>query len=651
MYNSNTKTGEMMRLFRHWVVALLAVTGAAAASAEPIAISHVDVLPMTATERLHDQNVIVDAGRIAAVGPARSTRIPTGARIIAGRGLTLMPGLVDMHVHLAPAPGAAGDPAQRAMAVMLGHGITTARGMAGSPNNLVVREAVESGRLAGPRFYAAAPAIHRNNTATPEAGRAAVAAAAQARYDLIKSHEIVDPAIWQAVEDEAHRLHMPVAGHVTNQVAIERAMAEGQEVEHLDGILYALLPENAPERQIDFSQIPPPQVALAAARATDARIEALARRLAAAHIWMVPTLGLFEKIVDPASTPDRLRADPDMRYIPEPALDQWSRQRAGFIAEAGYTPEASAAFTDLRRRIVRIFHRAGVPIMAGSDTAQEFHIWGPGLISEVQALNRAGLTPMQALRSATVVPRDYFRSLPNGGSGLGWHAEFGTVEPGARADLILLRGDPSRDLAALRRLDTVIAAGRVYDRPRWTPCSMLPRAPPSRPQCRRRGTDMKLKHLARTLLPLLAASAAIAPAAAQQGAIYVMRHLDTPAGERDPDLTPEGAAAAQRLVQLFAAERPRAIYVSDYRRTQQTAAALAARLGLTPITYDPADTPGLIARVRGGPLPALVIGHSNTVPEIIAALGGTRPAPLVHEDFGDVWRVAANGTTTKARIP
>jgi imidazolonepropionase-like amidohydrolase len=71
---------------------------------------------------------------------------------------------------------------------------------------------------------------------------------------------------------------------------------------------------------------------------------------------------------------------------------------------------------------------------------------------------------MAALRSATVVPRDYFRSLPNGGSALHGRADFGTVEAGARADLILLRGDPSQDLAALRRLDTVIAAGRVHDR-------------------------------------------------------------------------------------------------------------------------------------------------------------------------------------------
>ena len=132
--------------------------------------------------------------------------------------------------------------------------------------------------------------------------------------------------------------------------------------------------------------------------------------------------------------------------------------------------------------------------------------------------------------------------------------------------------------------------------------------------------------------------------------IYVVRHLHTPQGERDPDLLPEGQRQAQLLAAWFRGERVRAIYVTDYRRTRQTAAPLAGRLGLTPVVYDPADTPGLVARVRAGPLPALIVGHSNTVPDIVAQLGGARPGPLVHEDFGDIWVIAPNGVTVRARI-
>lgn len=152
------------------------------------------------------------------------------------------------------------------------------------------------------------------------------------------------------------------------------------------------------------------------------------------------------------------------------------------------------------------------------------------------------------------------------------------------------------------------------------------------------------------LLALLLAAALAAPAPPPQ-TVFVMRHLNTPAGASDPDLLPEGQRRAAALAHWFRrVERPVAIYVSDYRRTRQTAAPLAAALHLTPVVYNPADTPGLIARVRAEHGNVLVIGHSNTVPDIVAALGGARPAPLGHDDFGDIWRVAADGTTVRFSV-
>jgi broad specificity phosphatase PhoE len=151
-----------------------------------------------------------------------------------------------------------------------------------------------------------------------------------------------------------------------------------------------------------------------------------------------------------------------------------------------------------------------------------------------------------------------------------------------------------------------------------------------------------------TALTMLMACAAV-PAAAQSN-VYVMRHLNTPAGQADPDLLPEGRRAAEALAAWFRDERPVAIYVTDYKRTRETVAPLAARLGLTPIVYDPANTPGLVVRVRAQHGAVLIVGHSNTVPDIVAALGGTRPAPLGHEDFGDIWRIAPGGATTRMRI-
>lgn len=150
------------------------------------------------------------------------------------------------------------------------------------------------------------------------------------------------------------------------------------------------------------------------------------------------------------------------------------------------------------------------------------------------------------------------------------------------------------------------------------------------------------------LLALTGCTTASAPPA-REPVYYVVRHLHTPEGQRDPDLLPEGRAAAEQLVTMM--PPPAIIYVSDYKRTRQTAAPIAALYRLTPVVYDPADTPALIARARQGPWPVLIVGHSNTVPDIVAGLGGTRPAPLTHPDFGDVWRIMADGTTTRTRIP
>ncbi|HEX9953829.1 MAG TPA: phosphoglycerate mutase family protein [Allosphingosinicella sp.] len=136
--------------------------------------------------------------------------------------------------------------------------------------------------------------------------------------------------------------------------------------------------------------------------------------------------------------------------------------------------------------------------------------------------------------------------------------------------------------------------------------------------------------------------------AGQSSAYYVMRHLQKAEGSPDPSLSAEGAANAQRLTAWFEGKaRPAAIYVSTTRRARETAAPLAAKLRLTPKEYNPADTAALVARVRAEAGSVLVVGHSNTVPDIVAALGGTRPAPLGEMDFGTVWIVAKDGGATE----
>lgn len=133
-------------------------------------------------------------------------------------------------------------------------------------------------------------------------------------------------------------------------------------------------------------------------------------------------------------------------------------------------------------------------------------------------------------------------------------------------------------------------------------------------------------------------------AAQDQLAVHVVRHFDTPKGEKDPDLLPQGAARAEALARWFRGKGLCAILVTQYQRTRQTVAPLAASRGIALQSYDAADTAGAVARAKASPCPVLIVGHSNTVPDIVVQLGGARPADLKHEDFGDVWTVADGKT-------
>ncbi|HEX8467939.1 MAG TPA: phosphoglycerate mutase family protein [Allosphingosinicella sp.] len=151
------------------------------------------------------------------------------------------------------------------------------------------------------------------------------------------------------------------------------------------------------------------------------------------------------------------------------------------------------------------------------------------------------------------------------------------------------------------------------------------------------------------LLLLMTAACATTASEPAEPSWYVVRHLQKAEGQ-DPALSAEGARNAERLATWFNKDRPAAIYVSTTRRARDTAAPLAARLGIAVKDYDPRDTPGLLARVKAEAGTVLIVGHSNTVPEIVARLGGSRPADLAETDYGDIFRVRRDGTVKRLRL-
>jgi phosphohistidine phosphatase SixA len=134
--------------------------------------------------------------------------------------------------------------------------------------------------------------------------------------------------------------------------------------------------------------------------------------------------------------------------------------------------------------------------------------------------------------------------------------------------------------------------------------------------------------------------------------IYVMRHLHTPAGVPNAQLTAQGRAAAERLADWLKRDPPQTVLVSDTDRARDTAAPTATRYRSAILVYDPKDTPALVAQILAAKGTVLVVGHSNTVPDIVAGLGGPPPAPLVHEDFGDIWHISApKRMTVRSKLP
>jgi broad specificity phosphatase PhoE len=159
---------------------------------------------------------------------------------------------------------------------------------------------------------------------------------------------------------------------------------------------------------------------------------------------------------------------------------------------------------------------------------------------------------------------------------------------------------------------------------------------------------MPLVRLVTASLLALAACATASPRPAAAPDVYVMRHLQKADGP-DPGLSTQGLAKAGRLAAWFGKAPPVAIYVSRTRRARETAAPLAARLGIPEQDYEPLDVAGVVARARAERGPVLIVGHTNTVSEIVAALGGTKPAPIAEESFGQIWRVHGNPPVTEEK--
>jgi dihydroorotase-like cyclic amidohydrolase len=411
-----------------------------------VAFVGANVAPMDRERILENQTVIVRDGRIAELGPADKIKVPAGAFVIQAKGKYLMPGLAEMHGHL-PHPNLGEQAANSFLLLFIANGVTTVRGMFGFPNHPALREKINNGEILGPKLYVAGPALSGQSVTSVEDAEQKVREYKKAGFDLLKIHEGLTLAEYDRIVAVANELGMPFGGHIPNDVGLLHALKSKQSsVEHLDGYVEALEADDSPIRNADAMT----RAQKLVYNLDERKIPSLVRAAREAGAWNVPTMALWETFSLSESV-ESLKQRPEVKYMPPSIVNQWVQQRTGQLQQNG-DPQAGPRLIEIRNRILKALYDGGAGVLLGSDAPQLFSVPGYSLHREMAAMAKAGLTPYQILEAGTRNPAIYLKAA----------SEFGVVEPGKRADLILVEDNPLKDVANVAKRAGVMVRGRWF---------------------------------------------------------------------------------------------------------------------------------------------------------------------------------------------
>jgi hypothetical protein len=439
---------------------------AAAAGTDVVVVLGATVVDGTDGPARPDSAVVLIGDRIAWVGRAADVPHRAGARIVDGRGRYLVPGLWEMHAHGI-------EYEQLWPPMFLANGVTGIREMQGYDENRVTRDKIARGDLLGPRVVLASSIIDGpvsllgppiTQVANAEEARAAVRAAAGLGADFVKVYFYLPRDAFAAVADECRRFGLPIAGHWPYRVRqLDAAKAGQRSFEHLFGLpiatssrrdeFLALLDATPfdPEAKRDFFNLARELDRQAAQAYDPATAEQHFAGLHAFGTWLCPTFAVNRVISRPA---DAAAADPRLKYVTPDIAAFWADRLPLFTPVTAEQVAQQEAYFEAQLQLVGAAHRAGVGILGGTDCLNPYVFAGFSLHDELDFLVEAGLTPRQALQTVT---RDAARFL-------GREATSGTIAAGKVADLVLLDANPLADIRAVRRIDTVVTAGRVLGR-------------------------------------------------------------------------------------------------------------------------------------------------------------------------------------------
>ena len=402
----------------------------------PTAIVNVTVLPMDTDRVLARQTVLIENGRITRLGSIEQVTVPPGALVIDGTGKYLMPGLADLHVHLAYNPP---DHHPHLLKLFLVNGVTTVLNLRGTPQMLELKANAAAGRILGPHVYSVGPYINEPFFTTPDEVEGAVVEQRRAGYDFVKLHGDLSRDAYARLNAVARREGIRVIGHAPRNLGIEALFEEKQyALVHAEEYLYDKL-----NRSTD-SSLPHVQ----------ARIPELARETARAGTWLMPNLTAYKAIAGMVHDLDSVLRRPEVRYLPRANQVGWGPATNPYtnrIAPSRYDPMMRRY--RLLEQLVREFRARGVRMPVGTDAMNTGVVPGFSTHDELADLVAAGLTPYEALRAATANAAEFLGELGRG-----------TIAVGQEADLLLLDADPLKDIANTRRIAGVMRGERWLSR-------------------------------------------------------------------------------------------------------------------------------------------------------------------------------------------
>ena len=425
--------------------------------APTIAITHVRVIDGTGVPAKADQTVIIAGGRITAVGPSTGTAAPAGAQVIDATGKSLMPGMVMVHEHFfyPTGPGVYGNVAESFSRLYLAGGVTAMRtgGNMNGFGDIAIARAVASGEKAGPWIDATAPYLNGPGLSLGQVYALKDVADARRHVNYwadmgatsFKAYMHISREELKAAAEEAHKRGLRITGHLCS-VTYREAAALG--IDNLEHGFFASTDFVKDKKPDECPGQGAGQATIAALDPESPEFKSLVADLVKARVAVTSTLTVFEAgAAGAAGRP----MPPGTDVLVQPLREQYE-QRYG-----GATRNPNAANVRLLRNAMRLeaaFYRAGGTLVAGTDpTGGGGVIPGYSNQHQVELLVEAGLAPLDAIKVSTL----------NGATYLGIADRTGSIAVGKQADLMLVTGDPSANIADIRKVELVFRQGVGYD--------------------------------------------------------------------------------------------------------------------------------------------------------------------------------------------